>query len=143
MKWFLCIYRHHYDQNPLRKLRGRAAGQIIEPPEFLLDELIRFFDDHIWTPPIGPRRQSRWYHWSRSIQRRRNAIHAFTDRDLGTHDDFLKAVCDYWGFLLYHAFGNDFGDSPIPEELGSTLWTRLDEARGETAKVDRGRAVWK
>jgi len=44
----------------------------------------------VWLP-----NQVHWDTWLEAVQLRRNAIHAYKHRELGTHDEFLAAIVGY------------------------------------------------
>lgn len=141
LKWFLCVYRNDYGTNPLLKRFGPQKGQLIEPPEAMLNELIQYFSSNVWTE----RQEREWYDWCREVQQRRNAIHAFEDHNLGTHEELLEGVCAYKEFLWDINTSLPYPDVPedgpaAPYELTDTLfWIRRDEGRG----IPTNRLAWR
>jgi len=43
--------------------------------------------------------KNRWDQWVLHIQQRRNAIHAYKDREIGTFDEFWEDLRQYLEFL--------------------------------------------
>ncbi len=91
MKWFLSVFYEAYktDVNAIVK-----KGNHVEPGIQSLEPLRQFFQKSIWSSSDD------WNDWVLKIQKRRNAIHAFTTRDLGDHDDFKKEIVRYLEFLV-------------------------------------------
>ncbi|HTU27696.1 MAG TPA: hypothetical protein VMF30_19955 [Pirellulales bacterium] len=95
MKWFLSVYYNDYERD-VEALRDRL-GDIRAPDSLSLEPLREFYKRSIWD-----RDSNHWDAWVLHIQQRRNAIHAFRDRDLGDHDEFVGDVSTYWDFLREH-----------------------------------------
>jgi len=93
MKWFLSVYYRDYKQD-VDALRDRL-GDIRTPDSLSLEPLRVFYQRRIWTDETD-----HWDAWVLHIQQRRNAIHAFRERDLGDHDEFVDDVSTYWDFLM-------------------------------------------
>ena len=92
MKWFLSVYYHNYQQS-IGALRNKL-GDVRAPDSLSLEPLRVFYKQHVWAD-----KTDRWDSWILHIQQRRNAIHAFRDRDLGDHSEFIDDVSTYWDFL--------------------------------------------
>lgn len=91
MKFFLSVFANDYaNGNPILR-RGRA----VDPDELGFEQLRQFFNRDVWLPD-----QRTWDTWLEAIQRRRNAIHAYRDRDVGTHADFLAAIVGFHEFAM-------------------------------------------
>lgn len=73
----------------------RKKGELVEAPDAMMEQLRVFFRDVFWLPAES----QQWDSWVLNVQRRRNAVHSFTDRDLGTHAEFLADVRVYLAFL--------------------------------------------
>lgn len=86
LQFFLSVYAHDYANNPVRRKRNAMDVQ-----ELMFQQLQEFFRDAVWTDE----QRQRWDPWLETVRLRRNAIHAYEDRDIGTHDDFLRAVVTY------------------------------------------------
>lgn len=102
MKWFLCVFYHDYLGNPEKK-----KDKMIEPDDLFFHRLVGFFSATVWTEA----QRSRWRPFADSVMQKRNAIHAFQSRDLGSHEEFREAVVKYRSFLLDHE-----GQVPYPDE---------------------------
>ena len=103
MKFFLSIYHSDYR---LSVEHGKASPKSIyerlwrknqKPDEvdgLMFDNLREFFKAEILHEP-----QRNWDSWLCSIQQRRNAIHAYKHRDIGSFDEFNLNVIRYCEFL--------------------------------------------
>lgn len=90
LKLFLAVYYEYYKED-IDSIKNK--GKLVDPDGLALEKLKLFFKkkqliDKKWLPFID------------LVQSRRNAIHAFRDRDIGTLDDFKSSVTDYLEFLL-------------------------------------------
>lgn len=104
MKWFLSVFFSDY-ANSIDALKSRRTGIAISPDEQSLEPLRQFFHKQIWE------RGDRWNKWVELVQSRRNAVHAFKHRELGTHPELVEAIEDYFDFLTEHE-----GRVPYPDE---------------------------
>lgn len=82
LKLMLSIFAYDYAKSPIVR-RGTA----VDPDELSFEELRQFFARVFWLPNEGS-----WDPWLLTIQQRRNAVHAYRERDIGTHSEFLAAV---------------------------------------------------
>lgn len=85
----------HADYSRSERATRDPKGVITDAPDLMLEKLRIFFRDEFWLP----KESANWDPWVQSVQRRRNAVHAFTERDLGTHAEFLADVRTYLTFL--------------------------------------------
>lgn len=92
-KLFLAVYREDYQRDGNAPRRG--AGVPKESEKLTLEALKMIFQKSIWTPDSS----AEWLTWVTEVQSRRNSLHAFEDKDIGTHGDFLAAVRKYLVFL--------------------------------------------
>lgn len=92
MKWFLCVYAEDYAKDRIRMVSGKE----LEPDELFFVRLCGFFREKIFTAsdPEG------WADWMTLVRQRRNAIHAYQDREIGTFEEFWLSVARYRDFLL-------------------------------------------
>jgi hypothetical protein len=108
MKWFLCVHYRDYrlDENAIRD-RKAALEAVVDPDGLTLEPLRAFFDKVIWTSGFnyGP--------FVSLIQQRRNLIHAFKDKALGTVDELHSAIRTY--AKLLEALDSD---GPYPDGSG-------------------------
>jgi hypothetical protein len=92
LKFFLSVYEGDYSKTP------RTRGQLKEPcriDDLGLEEMKQFFNEHIWTDS-----QKHWSDWLSKIQYRRNAVHAYKDRGIGTFAEFFAEMATYLDFLM-------------------------------------------
>lgn len=90
LKFFLSVYYLDYKSNPYKK-----KGKIVEPENLELEELKQFCRGILWTESS----KDPMFKWVEKIQQRRNAIHSYKYRELGTTDDFLDDIKQYQVFL--------------------------------------------
>lgn len=102
MKWFLCVFYSDYSENPVRQ-----NNKTKEAEELALWKLTEYFSNTVWTDT----QKQRWAPLADLVRQRRNAIHAYKDRDIGNFDEFRKAVMEYRKFLLDHC-----SQVPYPDE---------------------------
>ena len=88
LKLFLSVWYKDY-KNDVNAIIRR--GDIVDPDILSLENLRIFFRDQIWGDA--------WDDWILRIQQRRNAIHAYRDRDIGDHAEFIEDVREYLEFL--------------------------------------------
>ncbi|MGB7581391.1 MAG: hypothetical protein WBL85_02945 [Sedimentisphaerales bacterium] len=102
MMWFLCVFHENYSSNPIKK-----KGKAVDPDELRFIALCRFFQDTVWIK----REKRQWGIFVDLVRERRNAIHAYKNRSIGSFKEFAKAVIKYRSFLLAHE-----GNVPYPDE---------------------------
>lgn len=107
MKLFLCVYYHNY-ANDLDGILRR--GRRINPDESQLEELRQFLVKRVWYVGVN------WSEYVELVRERRNAVHAFKRRDIGTLDEWTHAL------RLHLSFVRDVGGGlPYPDEQFSGL----------------------
>jgi len=89
LQLFLSVFYLDY-QNDLAGIR--QWGKLLDPDEAMLEQLRQFFRKRIWHDET-------WNGFVLGVQQRRNAIHAFRDRDIGTFADLHDAIRKYLQFL--------------------------------------------
>ncbi len=82
----------------------KKKGELQEPDALQLERLRHFFKRQIWDDSYDS--------FVERVQQRRNVIHAFKHRDIGTHDEFLADVRQYLNLLRYIN-----GRLPYPDEM--------------------------
>jgi len=92
LKVFLGVYIKDY-QRSAKKIMSYRREQ--DPDGAALGALRRFFKNSIWRSDPS----DDWDPWIQRIQNRRNAIHAFQDRDIGVHADLIDDIRRYLIFL--------------------------------------------
>ncbi|MFX1451979.1 MAG: hypothetical protein ACFFCM_14135 [Promethearchaeota archaeon] len=90
MKLFLSVWYEFYkkDDKAIRK-----KGKLIDPDELSFNFLKNFFKEKILDQT--------WVNWIHNIQIKRNAIHAYKNRDIGSFDEFYLNLRKYLEFLHY------------------------------------------
>jgi hypothetical protein len=91
MTWFLCVWEDAYARNPMQSRRGFD----LDPNRLNFEEMTRFYRQHVW---VDGEREG-WDGWLTKVRERRNAVHAFNHRELGTWDEFWQAVVQYREFI--------------------------------------------
>lgn len=89
LKLFYCIYYEDYLKNP----RKDARGLNIEPNDMKFEGLKQFSRGILWHQ-TSDREQ-----WIDKIQYRRNAIHAFNNRDIGSSADMPRDFMQFYLFI--------------------------------------------
>jgi len=82
LKLFLSIYYEDYivDVNAIKS----EHGDLIDPDVLFLEKLRVIFKKNIWKP------SEPWDDWISKIQQRRNAIHAYKFREIGTTEELHR-----------------------------------------------------
>lgn len=65
----------------------------MDPNRLSFEEMTRFYQQHVWVDGQW------WDEWLTKVRGRRNAVHAFNHRELGTWDEFWQAVVRYREFI--------------------------------------------
>lgn len=122
MKLFLSVWYDDYKvetiKEDIRAIKDKE-GSLIDPDCLALEKLRVFFLKRIYKKDIRKIWRSSgetdWIDWVLFIQNKRNAIHAFKDRDIGDFDVFFHNL------RLYLQFIRNLTDGlPYPEvEYGS------------------------
>jgi hypothetical protein len=87
MRFFLCVYEPNYSQDPVAHY-----GKTLAPDKLNLEFLRQFFSRaNVWMSDDAEERDR----YVLSVQKRRNAIHAYQGRDIGTFDEFWESVQEY------------------------------------------------
>lgn len=92
LKFFLSVYEGDYSKAPHTRGRKKKPCNI---DRLELEEMRQYFNKHIWTDSQRP-----WDDWLTKIRDRRNAIHAYEDRDIGTFEKFFAEMETYLDFLI-------------------------------------------
>jgi hypothetical protein len=95
MKLFLSVYYKDY-QKDIDAFKDKKKSKLIDPDILELERLRVFFSKKkIW------RQGESWDKWILHIQQRRNAIHAYKHREIGSKKEFLEDVRKYYQFLKF------------------------------------------
>lgn len=106
MKLFLSVWYNSY-KTDVESIKRK--GKLQDPDGLQLELLRQFFRKRIWDDELDGIVQN--------IQHRRNAIHAFSDRKIGNHDDLLVGIRSYLRLLRYINFRLPYPDDAyIPQE---------------------------
>ncbi len=113
LKLFLCIHCHDYS----RDVKGiRRHGKRIDPDGSRLEELRQFFVKRIWDAGVN------WSPYVELVQKRRNAVHAFQRRDIGTLDEWTEALRLHLSFMrgvnLMLPYPDEYFPGPREEQWG-------------------------
>lgn len=109
LKFFYCVYYEDYCKIPIEN----KAKKMQEPEKVTLEQLKVFSSGILWDDETSTE-----YAWVDSVQHKRNAIHSFNYRDIGTKHEFLDDI--------NHLY--DFVDNiltrlpPIEDFIGDHLW---------------------
>lgn len=89
MKLFLSVYYENYrvDVDAIRDRKGK----LVDPDESALEMLRQFFVSKDLFPEF--------HTWVQQVQQRRNAIHSFRSRAIGTYAEYIEDVRQYLRFL--------------------------------------------
>jgi hypothetical protein len=109
LKLFLSVYYKDYSEDP--DSYKDKKGDLLEPDSIKFELLRHFFNKKIWTD----KETAGLDDWVLLIQKRRNAIHAFKDRDLGTFEEFKFHTKKYLAFLIYHIRRLPYPDDQYPD----------------------------
>ena len=104
LKLFLSVWYNDYsaDSDAIKDQRGRLQ----DPDGYALEPLRQFFVKRIWT--VG----SDWNPYVQLIQQRRNAIHAFKARDIGSFDEWKEELRRHLSFVR-----DINGGLPYPDDI--------------------------
>ncbi|EEM05545.1 hypothetical protein bmyco0003_19660 [Bacillus pseudomycoides] len=93
LKFFLSVYYETYktDINAMSR-----RGNQIDPDGAMFNGLKNFFNDSVWSDSERKDKTD----WLTLVQERRNAIHAYKDKDINDFDFFRKHVKNYLQFLM-------------------------------------------
>lgn len=115
LKLFLSVWYTTYRDDVIAITKHNVLQ---DPDEVSLAPLRLFFKKRIWSNAPS----DNWDPWIHRIQRRRNSIHAFKDRDIGTHAELLEDIRIYLRFLR-----RINGHLPYPEGGGGPMETTGDQ----------------
>jgi hypothetical protein len=93
LKLFLSVWYNDYktDIEAIKK-----NDEIIGPDSLQFEKIRLFFKKRIWKDD-----DEDWDLWLLKIQQKRNAVHAYKHREIGTFDEFFNDVRKYLEFLRY------------------------------------------
>ncbi len=90
MKLLLSVFYKAYrdDVEAIKK-----KGKLMDPDDLQLESMRQFFRKRIWG--------EEWDVWIQHIQQRRNAIHSYKNRDIGTFTEFCDDIRKYLEFIRH------------------------------------------
>ena len=97
LRFFYCVFYDDYINQPMVNKKGKVLGP---EKDMRFEDLKNFSTGILWDDD-----KSSDYLWVDSIQHKRNAIHSFTYKELGTPADFLLDVdrlCEFVDMILNH-----------------------------------------
>ncbi len=112
MKLFLCVYYDDY-KTDIDAIRKGKSKRLADPDICGLEDLRSFFVKRIWDTGRN------WNPYVEMVQKRRNAIHAFQNKDIGTFNDWADALRLHLSFVRYTG-----GRLPYPDEHFGGLWEK-------------------
>jgi hypothetical protein len=83
LKLFLCVYYKDYAKDDAA-LREKETGKLKDPDGQELESLRVFFKKKVWTSE----EKSDWDPWILKIQQRRNTVHAYKKREIGSFEEW-------------------------------------------------------
>jgi hypothetical protein len=102
LRLFLSVYYKDYQADAAPIV---VSGTVQQPDEAALEMLRQFFVRRIWCDGTD------WNPYVQLVQQRRNAIHAFRTRELGTFDEWRECLRKHLAFI------QDMNDRlPYPDE---------------------------
>jgi hypothetical protein len=69
-------------------------NKVLSPDGLELERLRKFANGRLW------KKEDKWDDWILHIQQRRNTVHAYKDRELGSFDEFYNDLSIYYEFLM-------------------------------------------
>lgn len=110
MKLFLSVYLEEYESDQEYAIFFR--GKLKNPDGLQFEHLRQYFKKRIW--------EDTWDNWIQYVQQKRNAIHAFKYRNIGTHSDLQNSIRKYLEFLRYINIRLPYPDENfVPKEIES------------------------
>lgn len=90
LKFFYCVYYEDYCKIPIKDRKGK----IVEPEKMKFETLKKFSCEKLWGDE-----HSKEYLWVDSVQNKRNAIHSFQNRKIGSNQDLLDDIDLLYDFV--------------------------------------------
>lgn len=94
LKWFLSVYLENYPEADDPKAPKRK-GKLLEPDRLELEQLRAFFSERVWTDS----QRELWDPWLVRVRDRRNAIHAYREREIGDFKSLESHIRSYLALL--------------------------------------------
>lgn len=97
LRFFYCVFYDDYMKQPKKDRNGK----VLEPENDMRFEDLKIFSTGI----LWDDNESEDYKWVDSVQKKRNAIHSFTYRNIGTPEEFctdISYLCEFVDMILMH-----------------------------------------
>lgn len=106
LKLLLSVYYKTYKtqkiESAIKKIKDKK-GDLIDPDALVLNVLRDFFEKNVFPKDAkeqwNKKGEINWIEWIKKIQERRNAIHAFKHRDIGSFNEFYSEMSNYLIFM--------------------------------------------
>ena len=140
LKLFLAVhfktYKVHTLTDDIAKIVKDRKGNIGEPDGLMLEKLRQFFEKKVFPENAAEvwasSGEMNWSKWLEMVQSRRNAIHAFKDREIATIAEFHQELSNYLIFLRKIA-----QSLPYPDEVYEPRESQTDGVSSEVGvKID-------
>jgi hypothetical protein len=109
LKLFLSVWYEAYKQD-VDSIKKK--GKLQDPDGLQLEPLRNFFKKKIWDTEIDG--------WVQHIQHRRNAIHAYQDKEIGSYEELQTYMRKYLDILRYINFRLPYPDEMYEADEGTT-----------------------
>ncbi len=93
LKFFYCVFYVDYMKNPVTETKNGITN-IVEPNEMRFEDLKKFSTGKLWDDDKAP-----LYLWVDKVQHYRNAVHAFNYRNIGTAEEFLSDMDEFYRYV--------------------------------------------
>lgn len=94
LKFFYTVYYEDYCNAPITRTNKNGNSVQIEPEKTSFEKLKQFSNDKLWKDSFSDE-----YKWMESVQQKRNAIHSFRYREIGTQQEFLDDIDHLYAFV--------------------------------------------
>jgi len=93
LKFFYCAYNEDYQKQPKTTKDRKGNIVTIEPNDLGFDQLKQY------SRGILYQKNDSWEQWVDSVQKKRNAIHSFNYREIGTSEEYYDDVEKLYDFM--------------------------------------------
>jgi hypothetical protein len=93
LKLFLSVYLQDFRTD--QPTSARTGREFSNPTDLTLEPLRVFFNSRVWMP------SDHWDSWISTVQKRRNAIHAFRPREIGNTEELHSSLRTLRSFVYY------------------------------------------
>jgi hypothetical protein len=96
LKLFLCVFYKDYAKDEAAA-RKKKRDQLIDPDGQQLETLRVFFAKRVWHSE----NEFDWDPWIRKIQQRRNTVHAYKKREIGSFEEWYGDLRIHLVFIMF------------------------------------------